>query len=92
MGAWGIDPDDLSALEAYGQSTMRFAADGSLQWSTEIGDLRHTALLTWRTEGADLLTDQPTSPAPERTRYELTCDALVLNFQGVASRWLRIPS
>ncbi len=45
--------------------------------------------MTWRTDGGHLVTDQPSAPREERTRYEVEGNQLVLRFGGFESRWLR---
>lgn len=91
VGRWRIDPDDREALRLYGDVSLEFSPDGGLYYSVLSGDRRQIVSLTYRIEGDILITDQPSRPAEERTRFEITPDGkLVLYYVRRASRYLRV--
>jgi hypothetical protein len=47
--------------------------------------------MTYRVEGDVIVTNQPSAPHEERTRFKRDGDDLVLEFGGVASRFSRNP-
>jgi hypothetical protein len=61
---------------------IAFEADGHLRYSVEAETVQHI-LLTWRIAGDALVTDQPSSPRQERTRFRfITSSRLLLERQG----------
>jgi hypothetical protein len=53
--------------------------------------LRMGAVLTYRVEDDLLITDQPSSPREERTRFWFSPDGrLVLDYEGVQARYVRV--
>ncbi len=47
---------------------IRFEADGTLQYIIE-SETTQTFLLTWRLEGDVIVSDQPSAPRPDVTRF-----------------------
>ena len=61
---------------------ITFDADGHLRYTIETATVQHI-LLTWRVEAGELVTDQPSAPRTERTRFALTSPStLVLEKDG----------
>jgi hypothetical protein len=88
VGSWKVDPGDSTAVAEYGLATIEFRADGSLLYSIDTGHSVQIMRMTWRTEGRQLVTDQPSAPREERTRYKVEGNQLVLWLGGLESRWL----
>jgi hypothetical protein len=89
VGPWKINPHDSNAVAEYGPATIEFRADGSLMYSIDTGHSNQIMQMTWRTEEGELVTNQPSAPREERTRYEVEVNELVLRLGGFESRWLR---
>jgi hypothetical protein len=68
---------------------MEFRADGRLAYVIQSKGKRTVMLLTWRLDGEDLVTDQPSKPAEERTKVAFEGDDLILTFEGVPARFSR---
>ena len=69
-----------------------FRADGRLHYSVLSGDRWQIMKLVYRVEGNVIVSNQPSSPREERTRFTLQVDgSLVLEFGGQYSRFLRAP-
>lgn len=68
---------------------MEFQPDGNLRYAIVEGDREQVMLLTWRTEGDVIITDQTSQPREERTRYAFAPDGkLRLTNQGVTSQFV----
>ena len=68
---------------------LEFAPDGKLACVFLEGDKQQIMRLTYSVEGDVLVTDQPSSPRPERTKTEFRGGDLILEFQGVKTRLSR---
>jgi hypothetical protein len=82
LGRWcGLVNGEPAALE--------FRADGRAAYVVQSGERQQTMLLSWRLDGNDLVTNQPSDPREERTRISLEGGALMLTFGGVVTRFTR---
>ena len=91
IGTWRSDPVDSAGVQSYGDVTLKFGPDGTLLYIVHETDQDQVIRLMFRVEGDFIVTDQPSQPRPERTKYEVTDDGkLVLAFGGEESRYIRI--
>jgi hypothetical protein len=83
VGRWGgrVGP------EAVG---IEFLPDGRLAYVIESEGKEQRMVLTWRVDGEDLVTNQPSAPREERTRIRWDRGGLVLEFDGVLTRFTRL--
>jgi len=88
-GVWQIDPSDTVAIERYGQASLDFRSNGELVYSVDLGDKVQQSLLTYKVVGDKLITNQPSYPREEITRYELSNKKLVLHYRNVRATFLR---
>jgi hypothetical protein len=71
--------------------TMEFGPDGSLQYSIELPDRIQIMNLTYSVSGDVIITNQPSAPGEERTRFALGTDGrLELNHGGTRSWFERV--
>jgi hypothetical protein len=89
LGLWVTDPDDLGSLREYGRVSMDFRADGQLVYTIFPEGKRQVMLLVYRIQGDFLVTDQPSSPREERTRFEIKGDTLTLFYEDHQSIYIR---
>jgi hypothetical protein len=76
---------------------MEIFADGRLTYTVSgpddavmlPPDKEGLMLLTYRVEGDEIVSNQPSRPREERTRYKLDGDVLILTFQGETTHWRR---
>lgn len=68
---------------------LEFAPDGRLACAILHGNRRQTIMLTYRVEGDQLITDQPSQPRQERTKVEFVQEGLLLEFEGRKTRLTR---
>lgn len=71
--------------------TMEFGADGSLQYSIELADRTQVMNLTYSVSGDVIISNQPSAPGEERTRFALESDGrLQLDHGGTRSWFERV--
>jgi hypothetical protein len=87
-GKWAIDPADVEALAEYGNVEMEFVG-GKLRYEIVLADKRQVILMTYRVDGDEIVTTQPSHPKAERTTFHLDGDTLTLAFGGRRGRFLR---
>ena len=91
IGKWRSDPDDPEAIATYGDVSLDFTRNGGLVYTIHVEGKREIMLLTYRIDGDLLITDQPSSPREERTRFKITCAGkLVLHNERGPSTYVRI--
>jgi hypothetical protein len=90
LGTWKSDPSDTAASLDYGKVTLEFGADGTLLYISHGSDKDDVIRLTYTVEPDFIVTDQPSQPRVERTRYRFTDDGkLILSFAGQESSYVR---
>lgn len=68
---------------------MEFSADGKLTYTIRQSASRQIMKLVYYVAGSEIVSNQPSAPAENRTRYEFTGpDHLVLEFGG-SRAWFR---
>jgi len=71
--------------------TMDFASDGSLLYVVHAEGKDQKMFLRFRTEDGVVITDQPSEPREERTRYRIEVDGrLILDFNGDETIFTRV--
>lgn len=92
LGNWRTDPSDTASLERFGSTRLRFEDDGTMTYVIETENTDQVILLTFEVDGRNLVTDQPSAPRIERTRFRFTQDGLlVLERDEESSRYVRSP-
>ena len=90
VGKWRSDPDDEAAINEYGNVSLDFLPNGGLTYTVHTEGKRQVMLLTYRVEGEVLITDQPSDPKEERTRFKIRSDGkLVLLYEHRPSTYVR---
>ena len=90
IGVWHTDPEDVQALESYGRVRLNFTKDRRLVYTIHADGKDEIILLSYRVEGQFLVTDQPSQPNEERTRFSITPDgSLILHYEGHESTYIR---
>ncbi len=89
FGTWALDSKKRPAKDRLGSDKMIIRPDGTLTFFSEGGVI----LLEYRLEGDTLVSDQPSAPREQRTRYAISPDGgLSLGEGPDGSRWVRISS
>jgi len=68
---------------------MEFLSDGRLAYAVVSSGKTQVMKMTWRAEGNMLVTDQPSSPAEQKTDFSFDGADLILNWGGVSTRFSR---
>lgn len=90
IGIWRVDPADLATLKSLGDVEMEFDHGGNLIYVIKGEETQQIILMTYKVQGGSILTDQPSHPSPQRSKYVLSDDgALTIYFDGEASRFIR---
>ena len=95
LGKWRSDPDYQEAISEYGDVSLDFSPNGGLAYTVHTEGKRQIILLTYRVEGDVLITDQPSDPKEERTRFEIRSDGKLVLLHDRPSKYVRadeIPS
>lgn len=74
LGTWRTDPNDEWSRRTYGVVSLRFEADGTLVYAIHLPSKDQLMHLRYRVDGDILVTDQPSAPREERTRFFFTPD------------------
>jgi hypothetical protein len=72
LGTWKVDPTDAGALADLGDVRLDFKEDGRLTYTVRGKTKNEIIILTYRVEGATIVTNQPSAPRVERTAYSLS--------------------
>ena len=89
-GAWVSDPNDAETQREFGRVTQIFKPDGQLTYIAHSAAKDEVMLLTYRVEGDQIVTDQPSSPSEYRTKFRFEPGgALVLDDSGQQFRFVR---
>ncbi len=67
--------------------TMEFSADGRLQYSIELPDRIQIMSLTYSVSGDVIISNQPSSPGEERTRFKIEADGRLELDHGGSRSW-----
>jgi hypothetical protein len=90
VGKWVSDPTDVESIRNYGLVSLDFSSQGTLVYAIHLDGKRELVFLTYRVEGDELVTDQPSSPKQERTRFNIDLDGrLALLYTGRHSIFVR---
>jgi hypothetical protein len=90
VGFWKSDERPVDAEPQEGDVTIEFNSDGSAVYAMHYTDKIQKVFLTYKVEGDELVTDQPSHPLVMRTKFTLMADgSLILTFAGKAGRFLK---
>lgn len=90
LGTWESDPDDTEALERFGRVTLRFAEDGTLEYTIHLEGRDQRMFLTYEVSQGVITTNQASKPRREETPYRITPDGrLVLSYGRFDASYVR---
>lgn len=91
IGKWKIDPADKKAYDLYGNVNMEFCPNGKLIYTTYDGGNAQSIILTYRISGDLLITDQPSHPREDSSKFELLPDGRLKLFnEGISSTYIKV--
>ncbi len=90
LGEWNVDPSDKGAIAELGDVTMVFGDGGELTYTIHTPTKRQIMLMRYRVDGDVIMSQQPSAPREERTRFSIADDGiLTLEFGGTPYRFRR---
>ena len=91
VGQWRTDPKDKITIEKYGNVTLEFSGDGKLIYTIHEEDKEQKMFLTYRIQGDFLISNQPSKPSEEKTKFKFTPNGkLLLFFGGDESKYIKV--
>jgi len=90
LGRWVVDESDAQAGADFGDVILEFNEDGQLIYIVR-GESRDQVMdLRYKIDGDTLVTDQPSAPKTERTKFSISQDGvLTLEFGGIPYHFRR---
>lgn len=88
-GLWTVDRSDAATVDELGDVTLEFHSDGMLTYTITSPDKHQIILLTYRIEGREIITDQPSHPDEQRSEFEVIGKRLMVVFGGERSHFVR---
>jgi hypothetical protein len=90
IGVWITDQNDLVTKNTPGEVTMTFTKDGTLIYDIHDNGKLQRINLTYRINGDFIISDQPSHPQEQITRYRFDdANRLILEFDGQTSFFIR---
>ena len=89
FGSWISDQTDETTARHLGDVTTTFTSSGLLTYKIKESDKVQIINMTFRTEEEYIISDQPSSPGKERTRYCVDSEKLILEFEGQETKFLK---
>ncbi|CAN5467566.1 hypothetical protein BH09BAC6_BH09BAC6_07700 [soil metagenome] len=89
IGIWRIDQDDKITQELYGPIIIEFKDDGILVYTIISEEKKQVIIMTYEIQGNNIITDQPSSPKKEMTKFKKLNNKLILEFGGIKSVFIK---
>jgi hypothetical protein len=89
LGSWISDQTDETTKQTLGDVTMTFTPKGELIYKIKESDKVQIINMTFWTEGEYVISDQPSNPRKEKTRFDFDDEKLILEFEGYKTIFLK---
>ena len=90
LGRWKLIKNE-GATEIGDGVTMTFTEDGNLVYVIHQNDSKQVMNLVFRVDGTHLVTNQPSQPQEEKTKFSFDADGnLILDYAGNKSWFTRV--
>jgi uncharacterized protein (TIGR03066 family) len=91
VGIWKSDSRDKKTIEKFGKVILEFSDNGKLTYTIHEGNKEQKMFLTYRIQGDTLITNQPSKPKEEETKFRFASVAeLSLFFGGEESKYIKV--
>lgn len=91
VGKWIADTNDKATIENYGNISLQFTDDDRLIYTIDENEKKQKIFLFYKIKNNYLITDQPSKPQEEITKFEIFPDGkLLLFFDGVESKYIKV--
>jgi len=89
IGTWNTDEDDEKTMQTIGKVTITFTHDGKLVYDIiEDGKIQRINMI-YKVEGDFIISDQPSNPQEQKTKFKLENNKLLLVFNGEKTMFKR---
>ncbi len=93
LGVWETDPDDAQTLRNFGKNRMTFSSDGRLVYDAFVGIKIQRMNLVFYTENGWIISNQPSHPREERTKYYFDgASKLIVELGGDKAKYIRVSA
>ena len=91
VGRWKSDSRDGKTIKKFGKVTIEFLDNGQCTYTIHGEKKDQKIFLTYRIQEDALITNQPSSPKEEETKFKFTSDVeLSLFFGGDESKYIKV--
>ncbi len=89
VGIWNSDQNDELTKNSIGKVSMTFTEDGQLIYDIDAGDKIQRMNLVYRVIGDTIISDQPSHPQEQRTKFKILNNKLTLDLDGEKTIFIR---
>jgi hypothetical protein len=89
IGTWKSDMTDETTKNNIGNVTMTFTENGNLIYDIMDGEKVERMNLTYYNSDDTIVSDQPSHPQKQKTKYKIKNDKLTLEFEGTVNIFKR---
>ena len=89
VGIWNSDKNDELTKNSIGKVSMTFTEDGQLIYDIDAGDKLQRMNLVYRVSGDTIISDQPSHPQEQRTKFKIENNKLTLELDGEKTMFIR---
>lgn len=90
IGHWRTDPSDEFTIQSFGSISMNFKANGELIYTVHEEEKDQIGLLTYEIDGNLLVTNQPSHPRKEASKFNMVDGKLELIYDGIVSKFIKV--
>jgi hypothetical protein len=89
VGIWNSDQSDELTKNSIGKVSMTFTEDGQLIYDIDAGDKLQRMNLVYRVSGDTIISDQPSHPQEQRTKFKIENNKMTLVLDGEKTMFIR---
>ena len=89
LGTWKSNFKDELTAQELGDVEITFEGDGQMRYTIKSDARDQIMLMTYKTIGNLIISNQASMPKEEETKYHFEGDKLILNFSGQVSKFIK---
>lgn len=91
VGRWKLDSNNTESINEYGNTFIEFKDSGELIYTIYMDNKEQKIYMTYKIEKDYIITNQPSSPQIEQTKYRVMADGiLILYFNNIKSVYIKV--
>ena len=91
IGIWNSDQSDETTKSSIGKVTMTFTEEGLLIYDIDAEGKLQRMNMVYKVSGDNIISDQPSHPQEQRTKFNIDNEKLTLEFGGQKTVFVRAP-